>query len=565
MIWELEKKHDEAKIKKLQEDLNVSRLVSILLLNRSIDSFEKAKGFFRPSLDELHDPFLMQDMKEAVDRIQKAINDNENILVFGDYDVDGTSSVSLVSSFLNNHTKNNVLTYIPDRYQEGYGISTKSIDYAVSKEINLIIALDCGIQAIDKVEYAKGKNIDLIICDHHRPSKEIPKAIAVLNPLREDCQYPYKELCGCGIGFKLIQAISSRMGQTIESIKKHLDLVALAIVADIVSLTGENRILCYYGLEQINQSPRPGLKAIIDTLDKDNITINELGFYIGPRINAAGRMESGNIAVELLIEKNLDKASGLAEKLNQLNIDRRVLDKETTQDALKQIKKFKNETSHTTVVCNPEWHKGVIGIAASKLIETYYRPTIVFTASDDFFVGSARSVTGFNIHDAIGKCKEHVEQYGGHKYAAGIKVKKAQYKQFKEKFEEVVGSTISKEAATKKVAIEGEIQLEEITPKFYRILKQFAPFGPGNKTPIFSANNLRDTGYAKVVGNDNTHLRFSLTQQNSSSIYNAIGFGLANKYPNILNKKLFNAVFTVDQNDWNGKQKLQLKVMDIKN
>jgi len=355
------------------------------------------------------------------------------------------------------------------------------------------------------------------------------------------------------------------MGEAVESIKEYLDLVALAIVADIVSLTGENRILCYYGLQQINQSPRPGLKAIVDTLDKDNITINELGFYIGPRINAAGRMESGNIAVELLIEEDLDKARVLAEKLNQLNIERRVLDKETTQDALNQIKKFKNETSHTTVVCNPDWHKGVIGIAASKLIETYYRPTIVFTASNDFFVGSARSIIGFNIHDAIRKCEEHVEQYGGHKYAAGIKVKKSQYKEFKDKFEEVVSSTISKEATTKKVAIEGEIQMEEITPKFYRILKQFAPFGPGNKTPIFSANNLRDTGYAKVVGNDNTHLRFSLTQQNSSSIYNAIGFGLANKYPNILNKKLFNAAFTVDQNDWNGKQKLQLKVIDIKN
>ena len=565
MIWELEKKEDEAKIKKLQKELNVSRLVSVLLLNRGIDSFDKAKGFFRPLLDELHDPFLMQDMKKAVDRIQQAINDNENILVFGDYDVDGTSSVSLVSSFLNNHTKSKVLTYIPDRYQEGYGISTKSIEYAASKEINLIIALDCGIQAVDKVEYAKEKNIDFIICDHHKPSKEIPKAIAVLNPLREDCQYPFKELCGCGIGFKLIQGLCSITGEAVESIKEYLDLVALAIVADIVSLTGENRILCYYGLQQINQSPRPGLKAIVDTLDKDNITINELGFYIGPRINAAGRMESGNIAVELLIEEDLDKARVLAEKLNQLNIERRVLDKETTQDALNQIKKFKNETSHTTVVCNPDWHKGVIGIAASKLIETYYRPTIVFTASNDFFVGSARSIIGFNIHDAIRKCEEHVEQYGGHKYAAGIKVKKSQYKEFKDKFEEVVSSTISKEATTKKVAIEGEIQMEEITPKFYRILKQFAPFGPGNKTPIFSANNLRDTGYAKVVGNDNTHLRFSLTQQNSSSIYNAIGFGLANKYPNILNKKLFNAAFTVDQNDWNGKQKLQLKVIDIKN
>jgi len=565
MIWELEKKQDEAKIKKLQKKLNVSRLVSVLLLNRDIDTFEKAKNFFRPSLSDLHDPFLMKDMQKAVDRIQQAIKGNEKVLVFGDYDVDGTSSVSLVSSFLNNHTKSKVLTYIPDRYQEGYGISTKSIEYAASKEINLIIALDCGIQAVDKVEYAKEKNIDFIICDHHKPSKDIPKAIAVLNPLREDCQYPFKELCGCGIGFKLIQGLNATIGNSLEEIKEYLDLVALAIVADIVSLTGENRILCYYGLQQINQSPRPGLKAIVDTLEKGTITINELGFYIGPRINAAGRMESGNIAVELLIEEDLDKARVLAEKLNQLNIERRVLDKETTQDALNQIKKFKNETSHTTVVCNPDWHKGVIGIAASKLIETYYRPTIVFTATNDFFVGSARSIIGFNIHDAIGKCKEFVLQYGGHKYAAGIKIKKSQYKDFKDKFEEVVSSTIDKGMTSKKVAIEGEIELEEITPKFYRILKQFAPFGPGNKTPIFSAKNLRDTGYAKVVGQDNTHLKFNLTQQNSSKIYNAIGFSLAGKYPTILNKKIFNAAFTVDENYWNGKKNIQLKVIDIKN
>jgi len=565
MIWELEKEQDKTKIKTLQDQLNVSKLVSVLLLNRGIDTFDKAKNFFRPSFTDLHDPFLMQDMQKAVDRIQQAIKGNEKILVFGDYDVDGTTSAALVSSFLNKHISATVLTYIPDRYSEGYGISMKSIEFAESNNVKLIIALDCGIQALDQVEYAREKNIDFIICDHHTPSNEIPKAIAVLNPLREDCNYPYKSLCGCGIGFKLIQGLNVIMGKPIEQIKEYLDLVGLAIVTDIVALTGENRILCYYGLQQINQSPRIGLKAIIDTLEKETITINELGFYIGPRINAAGRMDSGNLAVELLIEEDLDKARILAEKLNQLNIERRVLDKETTLESLSQIKKHKNEESSVTVVCNPDWHKGVIGIVASKLIERYYRPTIVFTSSDDFFVGSARSVNGFNIHDAIGKCKEFVLQYGGHKYAAGIKIKKSQYKDFKDKFEEVVSSTISKDAASKKVAIEGEIKLEEITPKFYRILKQFAPFGPGNKTPIFSANNLRDTGYAKVVGQDNTHLKFNLTQQNSSVIYNAIGFGLANKYPNILNKKIFNAVFTVDQNEWNGQQKLQLKVMDIKN
>ena len=562
MIWELEKKQDKPKIKALQDQLNVSKLISSLLLNRGIDTFEKAKKFFRPSLSDLHDPFLMQDMQKAVDRIQQAIKENEKILVFGDYDVDGTTSVALVSSFLNKHLSDTVLTYIPDRYTEGYGISMKSIEFAESKNVKLIIALDCGIQALDQVEYAKGKNIDFIICDHHTPSSEIPKAIAVLNPLREDCSYPYKSLCGCGIGFKLIQGLS---GSTLDYLEEYLDLVALAIAADIVELTGENRTLCYYGLEQINKAPRTGLKAIIDTLEKEIITINELGFYIGPRINAAGRIDTGNLAVELLMEEDLEKARTLAEKLNQLNIERRALDKETTQEAISQIKKHKNEESNVTVVCNPDWHKGVIGIAASKLMETYYRPTIVFTSSDDFFVGSARSVNGFNIHDAIGKCKEFVLQYGGHKYAAGVKIKKSQYKDFKDKFEEVVSSTIDKSMTSKKVAIEGEIELEEITPKFYRILKQFAPFGPGNKRPIFSAKNLRDTGYAKVVGQENTHLKFNLTQQNSSKIYNAIGFSLAGKYPTILNKKIFNAAFTVDENYWNGKKNIQLKVIDIKN
>jgi len=565
MIWELEKEQDKSKIKTLQDQLNVSKLVSSLLLNRDIDTFEKAKKFFRPSLSDLHDPFLMKDMQKAVDRIQQAIKENETVLVFGDYDVDGTTSVALVSSFLNKHINDTVLTYIPDRYSEGYGISMKSIEYAESKNVKLIIALDCGIQALNQVEYARKKNIDFIICDHHTPTKEIPEAIAVLNPLREDCSYPYKALCGCGIGFKLIQGLNASIGNSLEEIKEYLDLVALAIVADIVALTEENRILCYYGLEQINNSSRAGLKAIIDTLEKETITINELGFYIGPRINAAGRMDSGNLAVELLMEEDLEKARILAEKLNQLNMERRVLDKETTQEAISQIKKHKNEESNATVVCNPDWHKGVIGIAASKLMETYYRPTIVFTSSDDFFVGSARSVEGFNIHDAIGKCKEFVLQYGGHKYAAGIKIKKSQYKDFKDKFEEVVSSTIDKGMTSKKVAIEGEIELEEITPKFYRILKQFAPFGPGNKTPIFSAKNLRDTGYAKVVGQDNTHLKFNLTQQNSSKIYNAIGFSLAGKYPTILNKKIFNAAFTVDENYWNGKKNIQLKVIDIKN
>ena len=451
-----------------------------------------------------------------------------------------------------------------DRYEEGYGISTKAIDFASTNNISLIIALDCGIQAVDKIDYASEKNIDFIICDHHTPSSKIPKAIAVLNPLREDCKYPFKQLCGCGIGFKLIQALNTVMDNK-EELDQYLDLVSLAIVADIVPLVGENRILCFYGLKQTNTTPRTGLKAIIEALEKKEITNSDLGFYIAPRINAAGRMESGNLAVELLETEDLEKARNIAEKLNQLNIERRMLDKTTAEEAVSQVKKQKNEKAKTTVVYNPEWHKGVIGIAASKIIDTYYRPTIVFASTGDVLVGSARSVRGFNIHDAIEKCRDFVIEFGGHKYAAGLKVKKDQYKEFKQKFEEVVSSSISKESETKTISIESHIELNEITPKFYRILKQFAPFGPGNSMPVFSANNLRDTGYAKVVGKENTHLKFNLTQQNNSKIYNAIGFGLAGKYPNVMDKKIFNAAFTLDENQWNGKTNIQLKVIDIKN
>ena len=564
MIWELAKEQEEEKIKILQEQLNVSKVISSLLLNRGVDDFDKAKKFFRPSLDDLHDPFLMQDMHNAVDRIQQAIIKNENVLVFGDYDVDGTTSVALLSKYLNNYTNNKVSTYIPDRYEEGYGISTKAIDFASTNNISLIIALDCGIQAVDKIDYASEKNIDFIICDHHTPSSKIPKAIAVLNPLREDCKYPFKQLCGCGIGFKLIQALNTVMDNK-EELDQYLDLVSLAIVADIVPLVGENRILCFYGLKRTNTRPRTGLKAIIEALEKKEITNSDLGFYIAPRINAAGRMESGNLAVELLETEDLEKARNIAEKLNQLNIERRMLDKTTAEEAVSQVKKQKNEKAKTTVVYNPEWHKGVIGIAASKIIDTYYRPTIVFASTGDVLVGSARSVRGFNIHDAIEKCRDFVIEFGGHKYAAGLKVKKDQYKEFKQKFEEVVSSSISKESETKTISIESHIELNEITPKFYRILKQFAPFGPGNSMPVFSANNLRDTGYAKVVGKENTHLKFNLTQQNNSKIYNAIGFGLAGKYPNVMDKKIFNAAFTLAENQWNGKTNIQLKVIDIKN
>jgi len=562
MRWTLKPKPDSQKVETLQKGLQVDSITASLLVQRGIETYEDAKTFFRPSLSDLHDPFLMKDMDKAVARIEQALVNNENILVYGDYDVDGTTSVALVSSYLKTR-QDNIATYIPDRYDEGYGISYKGIDFAHDNDFTLIIALDCGIKAIEKVAYAKEKGIDFIICDHHRPGNKIPVAEAVLDPKRDDCNYPYMELCGCGVGFKLVQALASKEGKTVEDLVDYLDLVATAIGADIVPITGENRVLAYFGLQVINENPRMGFKAIIQQLKKDKLTITDVVFIIAPRINAAGRMKHGNHAVTLLTETDYNLAVQYAIDINQFNTDRRETDRRITEEALKQIEELKEQKRYTTVVYKETWHKGVIGIVASRLIETYYRPTLVFTKSGDKLAASARSVKGFDVYNALEACSEYIEQFGGHKYAAGLTLKEEQYESFKQKFEDVVSTTIEKHLLTPEITIDSEINLNNITSKFYRILKQLSPFGPGNMTPVFMTENLKDTGYGKCVGEDDKHLRVTLTQNNADKIV-GIGFGLGNKLQTISNRKSFKALYSIDENYWNGKTSLQLKLKDIK-
>lgn len=564
MNWEVENIDSTKEIRDLSERLKVSNTTASLLVSRGIKTFEGAKTFFRPSLDDLHDPFLMKDMDKAVIRILDAVKKEEKILIYGDYDVDGTSSVALVCKFLRTNTKNQIGTYIPDRYDEGYGISFKSIDYALDNDFTLIIALDCGIKAIDKVDYANKNNIDYIICDHHKPGKTIPAAVAVLNPLREDCNYPFKFLCGCGIGFKLIQGLSARQEQWESNVENYLDLVAVAIGADMVPLVGENRTLCHFGLKIINSSPTTGLKAIIRGINKPEITLGEVSFYIAPRINSAGRIKHGNNAVELLLEDNFDNAISFSKEIDEFNIQRRGLDKLITNEALEQIEENEEQRDFTTVVFKEDWHKGVIGIVASRLIEKYYRPTLVFTKSNDVLAASARSVKGFDVYNAIESCKEHLIQFGGHKYAAGLTLKPESYFAFKQSFEEYVKTTIDKKLLTPIINVNEKIKLTDITPKFYRILKQFAPFGPANKQPVFYSDNLLDTGYCKTVGEDDKHLKLSLSQANSE-VFKSIGFGLGDKLSLIENKTQFKAVFNIDENNWNGIKSIQLKLLDIKN
>ena len=491
MRWTLKPKPDSKIVEDLQKALQVDRSVSTLLIQRGIDTYEAAKTFFRPSLDDLHDPFLMKDMDLAVERIEAALLQNENILVYGDYDVDGTTSVALMSSYLKTKS-DNIATYIPDRYDEGYGVSYKGIDFAHDNDFTLIVALDCGIKAIDKVNYAAEKGIDFIICDHHRPGNDLPKAIAVLDPKREDCEYPYKDLCGCGVGFKLIQALASKEGQSVEALSEYLDLVATAIGADIVPITGENRALAYLGLQVINNNPRPGIKAIISEVDKKELTITDVVFIVAPRINAAGRMKHGNHAVTLLTEMDLNLAAAYAIDINKFNLDRREADQRITKEALIQIEENGEEDRLTSVVYHESWHKGVIGIVASRLIETYYRPTLVFTKSGDKLAASARSVKGFDVYNALEACSEYIEQFGGHKYAAGLTLKKENYEAFKQAFEDEVSKTIDRNLLTPEIQVDEHIELRDITPKFYRIIRQFAPFGPGNMTPIFMTENVQD-------------------------------------------------------------------------
>ncbi len=562
MRWTIKPKPKTEQIDQLAKALKVDCLVAQLLLQRGIDTYEKAKDFFRPQLEDLHDPFLMKDMDIAVNRIETAIANNENILVFGDYDVDGTSAVALVSSYLLNYYPN-VATYIPDRYDEGYGVSYTGIDFAEDNGFTLIIALDCGVKAIEKVAYAKEKKVDFIICDHHRPGKKLPDAVAILDPKRPDCTYPYDELCGCGVGFKLIQALGSRKGETIHDQTQYLDLVATAIGADIVPITGENRILAFYGLQIINEAPRTGFKAIIDQLNKSTLTITDVVFTIAPRINAAGRMKHGQHAVNLLTETNAAQAAKFAAEIEKFNTDRKGLDKKITQEALVQIQENQEEDGFTSVVYKETWHKGVIGIVASRLIETYYRPTLVFTKSGDKLAASARSVKGFDVYNALEGCSDYIEQFGGHKYAAGLTLLEHQYNNFKHQFEKVVKESIDPQLLVPEITVDTQIELKDITPKLLRILEQFAPFGPGNMSPVFMAENLIDSGYAKGVGAENAHLKISVTQHDQYKI-NGIGFNLGQKLPLVTSRKPFSAVFSIDENEWKGTISLQLKLRDIK-
>ncbi len=561
MKWTLKPKPDIAVVHSLANDLNIDIKLAEILVQRGIKTFDEAKHFFRPSLDDLHDPFLMQDMQVAVDRITKAIENGEKVLIYGDYDVDGTTSVSLMYSYLK-HIHPYLATYIPDRYNEGYGISFTGIDFAHDNEFTLIIALDCGIKAIEKVAYATEKGIDFIICDHHKPGDQIPDAIAVLNPKRVDCHYPYKELCGCGVGFKLIQAIAQQKGETIDDLLPYLDLVVTAIGADIVPMTGENRILAYYGLKVINTSARIGIQALTQHLNKKELSISDVVFIIAPRINAAGRIKHASYAVDLLISENLDLAKDIAKEIEEFNAHRKELDQEITQEALIQIQNNNETDTYTTTVYHEDWHKGVIGIVASRLTETYYRPTVVFSKSGEFLTASARSVKGFDVYNALDACSEFIEQFGGHKYAAGLSIKPENYENFKLKFEETVKNTIEKELLEPEIEIDAELHLSNISPKFYRIINQMAPFGPLNKRPVFQSSSVRDNGYGKQVGQDKTHLKLTVFQGNPKNCIGAIGFSLGDKIENV--QQEFDIVYQLDENTWNGNTSIQLQLKDLK-
>ncbi|MCF8364265.1 MAG: single-stranded-DNA-specific exonuclease RecJ [Bacteroidales bacterium] len=577
--WVLNERADTEVVMKLSRALNISTLLTNLLVQRGVQSFDDARTFFRPKLIQLHDPFLMKDMDKAIYRIERALRNREKILVWGDYDVDGTTAVALVYTFLKSIYKD-VGFYIPDRYTEGYGVSKAGVDFARENHFSLIIALDCGIKAVENITYAYDKGIDFIIVDHHRPGDELPPAFAILDPKRNDCNYPYKELSGCGLGFKLVQAFSKKNHMPFKRLEKFLDLVVVSIASDIVPITGENRILAYYGLKLINSNPRPGFTAILhySNIKKKSefhfveeeyafnrkLTISDLVFLIGPRINAAGRMESGKNSVELLISKNIESAIEKAEQINQFNTERRNLDMQVTRDALELLA---NDPAHqskkSTIVYHPDWHKGVLGIVASRLTETYYRPTIILTKSNGLITGSARSVKNFDVYNAIDQCFDLLEHFGGHKYAAGMSIRPENFPAFKEKFESIVASTIDEEMLTPEIAIDAKIKLNNISTKFYKVLKQFAPFGPENMSPIFLTENVVDTGYASIVGKN--HLKLSVVHPDISGFpVSGIAFQQGDKLPVVQSGRPFSICYHIEENEWNGNISLQLNIKDIK-
>lgn len=548
----------------LQEKLGVHSAICKILAQRGIGSFEEAKSFFRPQLSFLHDPFLMKDMHKAVQRIMAALQAREKIMVFGDYDVDGTTAVaSLFQFLLDNYESDKVDYYIPHRYKEGYGISQKGIELAHSTGVTLIISLDCGIKSVDLISYAKDLGIDFIVCDHHMPDAILPPATAILNPKQVDCPYPYKELCGCGVGFKLITALCQHMQMPDEYYLRYLDLVVTAIAADIVPITGENRVLAYFGLKRVNEHPSPGIKALIQLskIEHQTLTINNLIYVIAPRVNAAGRMDDARTAVQLFIEKDPVKSAALAEQLHSHNDDRKEADLSITVEALEMIEQDANQASRrATVVYQPHWHKGVVGIVASRLIDRYYRPTIVLTQSGDIVSGSARSVAGFNLYEAVHACREHLLGYGGHFAAAGMTLLPEQVMAFCEKFEAVVAATISEDQLVPEINIDAEVRLADLKTSFFNILRQMEPFGPENTKPVFLARQVINNGWSKIVKDQ--HIKFSLVQD--AILFNGIGFGLAGKFSLLTNDQPVDIVFTLDENEWNGSKHLQLRVIDLR-
>jgi single-stranded-DNA-specific exonuclease len=564
--WVIKERGDSAVVRQLAGALGVSESLANLMVQRNITTPDEAHAFFNPSLEYIHDPFMMKDMNIAVERLSTAIKKNEKILVYGDYDVDGTTAVALVYSFLKEQYSN-VEYYIPDRYKEGYGVSFLGIDFAVQNNCKIIITLDCGIKAVEKIKYAKSKGLDVIVCDHHYPGDEIPKALAVLDPKQPGCTYPYKELSGCGVGFKLVHAYSKIHGIPFSAIATYLDLVAVSIASDIVPITGENRVLAYFGLKQLNESPRTGLKEIIREAEVFRaLTVEDVVFKIGPRINAAGRMETGGKAVELLISNDSKLATGISKEINHFNIERRTVDRIITTEAMRMISENQRTTNaKTTVLYNPAWKKGVIGIVASRLIETYYRPTVILTESNGFATGSARSVQGYDLYQAIEACSDLLESFGGHMFAAGLTLKKENIQPFIERFEQYVNSTITEDQLVPRVFIDTELSFSEINEEFYKVMSQFQPYGPENMSPLFVSKNVFDTGTARMVGSNGEHLKLDLCQESVAlKSVPAIAFNLANHFEYIKGRNPFDICYSIEMNEFRGNKNLQLNIRDIK-
>ena len=564
--WILKDVADGETVARLSSELGIDPVLSKLLVQRGIGSFQEARAFFRPSLDNLHDPFLMKDMDKAVDRVGAAVKSGEKILVYGDYDVDGTTAVSLVYSFLRKLTRN-VDFYVPDRYDEGYGVSYKGIDWAADNGFGLIITLDCGIKANDKVFYAADRGVDMIICDHHLPENDLPAAVAVLDPKRVDCGYPFDDLSGCGVGFKLVQAYSQKNGIPFDSLIPLLDLLVVSISSDLVSVVGENRILAHFGLKQLNENPRKGLLAMIHLsgLDPEHITIDDIVFKIGPRINAAGRMESGRMAVELLTAENDEVAARIGSEINRYNNERKNIDREITREALEMVQSGNCLSArNATIVYNPSWHKGVVGIVASRLVEAFYRPTIVFTRSNGFVTGSARSVHGFDLYDAIESCADLLENFGGHLYAAGLTLKEENLPEFCERIENFIEKNISEDMLTPVIMIDTRLDFSQITPKFFRILKQFQPFGPGNNAPVFLTENVYDNGNVRKVGADGGHLKLELIQESQPyRSISAIAFNKSEHFDHIKAGNPIDVCYSIVENYYRGIANLQLRIKDL--